>query len=203
MRASNSGEASLRVPQIIMNAKVIHSPKRTETLVDNGLRLRELVPPVYDDLRRIAKWHLERLAIGQSLEPTALVHEAYVRLVGKDVRWDGSKQFFLAAARAIHDVLVEHARKRASLKRGGGLKRIQLEKLTIASETPSEEILALSDLLEELRTRDTRKHNIVMLRFFGGLTEEQCASALSLSLRTIEREWTYTRAWLHKRLSEF
>jgi RNA polymerase sigma factor (TIGR02999 family) len=162
----------------------------------------ELLPMVYEELRRVARRQLAGLAHGNTLQPTSLVHEAYVRLIGKDLKWQGARHFFFAAARAMHDIVVEHARAKASLKRGGGRRRLDLERLVVAYETPCDEILALSDALAELEQRDPRKHQIVMLRFFGGLTSQECADAVELSTRTIEREWRYARAWLHKRLSD-
>src|SRR5262249_55880497 len=131
-----------------------------------------------------------------------LVHEAYLRLVGKDLTWHGAQHFFLVAARAIHDILVDHARQKAAKKRGGGRRRIDLDSLITAEGCQFEDILSLSEALEELKERDLRKHQIVMLRFFGGLSPGDCAATTGLSRRTVEREWRYARAWLHWRLSE-
>jgi RNA polymerase sigma factor (TIGR02999 family) len=161
----------------------------------------ELLPQVYEELRRLARARLAELTPGQTLQPTALVHEAYVRLAGKDVPWDGTRHFFFAAARAMHDVVVEHARQKVSLKRGGGRMRLDLAKLTIAHDAPADEIVALADAMEEFARVDPRKHQLVLLRFFGGCTAEEVATAMDLSLSTVAREWRFARAWLHKRLS--
>ena len=162
----------------------------------------ELLPLVYDELRRLARARLAELGPGQTLQPTALVHEVYVRLAGKDVPWDGTRHFFFAAARAMHDVVVEHARKKMSLKRGGDRMRLDLAKLTIAHDAPPEEIIALADAMDDFARLDPRKHQLVMLRFFGGCTAEEAAAAMDLSPSTVAREWRFARAWLHKRLSD-
>jgi len=167
-----------------------------------GPRADELLPFVYDDLRRAARAQLAALAPGQTLQPTALVHAAYLRLVDKTgAGWDGARHFFFAAARAMHDILVEHARAKACLKRGGRRGRLDLDRLTVAQESPADEMLALAEALGELQARDERQHRIVMLRFFAGCTAQEAADATALSLRSANREWAYARAWLHKRLS--
>jgi RNA polymerase sigma factor (TIGR02999 family) len=144
---------------------------------------------------------LAQLAPGQTLGPTALVHEVYVRLAGKEQDFDGARHFFFAAARAMHDLVVERARQKASFKRGGDRKRLDLDKLVIAHESPPEEIVALAEALGELEQLDARKHRLVLLRFFAGCTNEQAANAMQLSSSTAAREWRYARAWLHQRLS--
>lgn len=162
----------------------------------------ELLPLVYNELRRIARARLSGLASGQTLQPTALVHEVYVRLAGKQLAWDGPRHFFFAAARAMHDVLVERARQKASLKRGGGLGRLDLDSLVIAHESPPGEILALSEAMADMKRLHPRKHQVVMLRFFAGCTCEQTAATMDLSPATVAREWRFARAWLHQRLTE-
>jgi RNA polymerase sigma factor (TIGR02999 family) len=189
-------------------AKAITIASHWEHIIEGGFTMEhtqraaeELLPLVYEELRRLARARLAGLAPGQTLQPTALVHEAFVRVQGKDVPWDGTRHFFFAAARAMHDVIVEEARKRASLKRGGGRLRLDLERLTIARDSPPEETAALADALEELAKTDARKHQLVMLRFFGGCTAQEAAAAMELSLSTVAREWRFARAWLHQRLS--
>src|SRR5687767_11859262 len=162
----------------------------------------ELLPQVYEQLRQLARARLAELGPGQTLQATALVHDAYVRLMGKGANWDGSRHFLFAAARAMHDIIVERARAKSSQRRGGGRRRLDLETLVIAHEAPCEEILALSEALGELERVEPRKHRVVLLRFFGGCNVEQAASALELSPSTVEREWRFARAWLHKRLSD-
>jgi RNA polymerase sigma factor (TIGR02999 family) len=161
----------------------------------------ELLPLVYNELRQLARARLAQLAPGQTLGPTALVHDVYVRLAGKEQNFDGARHFFFAAARAMHDLVVERARQKASFKRGGDRKRLDLDQLVIAHESPPEEIVALAEALRELERLDARKHRLVLLRFFAGCTNEQAANAMQLSSSTAAREWRYARAWLHQRLS--
>ena len=163
----------------------------------------ELLPLVYDELRKLAGARMANAAPGQTLQPTALVHEAYLRLVGKtDPDWDGRHHFFFAAARAMRQILVEHARSRASLKRGGDRRRVDLANLVCASEAPPDELLALTEALVELEENDARAHDVVVLRFFGGLTLEEAATMLDVSPRTVKNDWRYARAWLKGRLVE-
>jgi RNA polymerase sigma factor (TIGR02999 family) len=162
----------------------------------------ELLPQVYEQLRQLARARLAALGPGQTLQATSLVHDAYVRLTGKGADWDGARHFLFAAARAMHDIIVERARSKASQRRGGGRQRLDLETLVIAHEAPCDEILALSEALGELARADERKHRVVLLRFFGGCNVEEVAAALELSPSTVEREWRFARAWLHKRLSD-
>jgi RNA polymerase sigma factor (TIGR02999 family) len=163
----------------------------------------DLLPLVYGELRKLADSWMAKLAPGQTLQPTALVHEAYLRLVRwEDSGWESRRHFFFAAARAMHDILVEQARRKASLKRGGGRERLNPDGLVVAIETPAEDMLALSEALEQLERHDSRKHQIVLLRFFAGLTEREVSEVMNISLRTVEREWRYIRAKLHKELAE-
>jgi RNA polymerase sigma factor (TIGR02999 family) len=163
----------------------------------------ELVPVLYGELRKLADSWMAKLPEGQTLQPTALVHEAYLRLVEKGAGgWENRRHFFFAAARAMHDILVEQARQKASLKRGGDRKRVNADNLVIAVEAPAEDMLALHDALERLEREDPRKHQIVLLRFFAGLTEDEVAGIMDISVRTLQREWRYIRAKLHKELAE-
>ena len=162
----------------------------------------DVFPLVYDELRRLAQAKLAKLSPGNTLQPTALVHEAYLRLLSKaPADWTNPQHFFFVAARAMHDILVEHARQKASIKRGGGRSRVDLENFTVAYETRPDEMLALAEALSALQQHDARKHQLVMLRFFAGCTSEQAAVAMGLSPQTVNRDWNYARAWLHKRLS--
>ncbi len=163
----------------------------------------DLLPIVYDELRRLAAGWMSKTPPGQTLQPTALVHEAYLRLLhapGRD--WENRRHFFFAAARAMRDILIEQARRKATRKHGGGLKRVDPDNLVIAIESPADDMLALDEALENLKAEDTRKYDIVMLRFFAGLTAEGTAELLGISLRTVEREWRYIRARLHKELGD-
>ena len=143
-----------------------------------------------------------RVPPGNTLQPTALVHEAYVRLVGnEDPGWNSRGHFFAAAALAMRRILVEQARRKARLRHGGDRKRLDADEVDIPVETPAEDILALDEALENLRRRDKRKAEVVMLRYFAGLTIEETAAALGISEPTVERDWRFARALLHEQLS--
>ena len=160
-----------------------------------------VLPLVYDELRRLAAARLGRLPAGQTLEPTALVHEAYLKLVGRgDPGWQGRAHFFGAAARAMRDILVDQARRKAALKRGGAGQRCELAP-ELAQIEPPEDLLAVHEALQRLETEDPRKGEIVMLRYFAGLSAAETAAALDVSERTIEREWRYIKAWLRRQLA--
>ncbi len=161
----------------------------------------QLLPALYKELRRLARKMLAGKPPGQTLQPTALVHEAYLRIVGKDRKdWDGRRQFFATAARAMQDILVEEARRKAALKRGGGRDRVPLEEDALAVEHSDSRILEISDLLEKLEAYDARKADIVRLRFFAGLSVEEAAAVLEISTATAERDLRYIRAWLSREL---
>jgi RNA polymerase sigma factor (TIGR02999 family) len=158
-----------------------------------------LLPLVYDELRKLAAQRLAREAPGQTLQATALVHEAYVRLVGRqDPGWDGPGHFFAAAAEAMRRILVENARRKRCRKRGGGLVRHELDEVQPAEPELGDDLLALDEALARLAAKDPVKARLVELRYFGGLTIEQAAVALDLSTTTAHRYWTYARAWLHQ-----
>ena len=160
----------------------------------------QLLPLVYDELRRLAAQRLTHENPGQTLQATALVHEAYLRLVGPadDARWDDRGHFFAAAAEAMRRILVEQARRRGALKRGGGAARVDLEHAEPAIEGPSEDLLALDEALARLAVSDPRKARLVELRYFAGLTMEQAAAALGIAPATAHRDWAYAKAWLHR-----
>jgi RNA polymerase sigma factor (TIGR02999 family) len=162
----------------------------------------QLLPLVYDELRRLAAQRLSQEAPGQTLQATALVHEAYLRLVGdaQAQRWNGRGHFFAAAAEAMRRILVENARRKASLKRGGGLRREELPESGLAAPEVPEDVLALDEALTQLAAVDALAANLVQLRYFGGLTSPEAAAALGISARTAERTWAYARAWLLKKL---
>jgi RNA polymerase sigma factor (TIGR02999 family) len=163
----------------------------------------ELLPLVYDELRQLARARMAALPPGSTLQATALVHEAYLRLVGDDKpSWHSRGHFFGAAAQAMRQILVDHARRKGSLKRGGDRARIDLEVAVPAVAPPSVSVLALDEALERLERDDARKAQIVMLRYFAGLTMEETAAALEVSVPTVEREWRYIRARLHRELAE-
>jgi RNA polymerase sigma factor (TIGR02999 family) len=159
----------------------------------------ELLPMVYDELRRLAAQRLSREAPGQTLQATALVHEAYLRLVGaEDPGWNGRGHFFAAAAEAMRRILVERARRAQSLRRGGDRDRLDLDPAELAAPERSDDLLALDEALDRLTIKDARKAELVKHRYFAGLTMEQAAEALGISLATAHRDWNYARAWLHR-----
>jgi RNA polymerase sigma factor (TIGR02999 family) len=162
----------------------------------------ELLPLVYDELRRLAAKHLSHESPGQTLQPTALVHEAYLRLVGEtsDGTWDSRGHFFAAAAEAMRRILVENARRKHSLKRGGDFVRHPLEEAELLSPQPREDLLALDEALNKLAETDRAAADLVQLRYFGGLSIPEAAKFLGISPRTADRLWVYARAWLHDRV---
>jgi RNA polymerase sigma factor (TIGR02999 family) len=162
----------------------------------------QLLPLVYDELRKLAAQKLAQENPGQTLQATALVHEAYLRLVGaQDPGWNGRGHFFAAAAEAIPRILVENARRKKRLRHGGGVLRLDLDGIDLADAAPDEDLLALDEALERLAQKDPGAAQLVKLCYFAGLTMEEAAIALGISLRTAERNWTYARTWLHRSIS--
>jgi RNA polymerase sigma factor (TIGR02999 family) len=161
-----------------------------------------LLPLVYDALRRLASRRLEREAPGQTLEATALVHEAYMRLIGGDPgrRWDGRGHFFAAVAEAMRRVLVDRARDRRRLKRGGAWGRVDLDLGSVPVDGPGDDLIDLDEALTDLGREDPLCARLVALRFFAGLTQADAAEVLGLARRTADRHWAYARAWLYERL---
>ena len=163
----------------------------------------QLLPLVYDELRKLAARKLARESPGQTLQATALVHEAYLRLVGaEDPGWNSRRHFFAAAAEAMRRILVENARRRKSVKAGGEHKRVELPEAEIAIEGPRVDLLALDEALDQLHAKDKRKAELVKLRFFGGLSVEDAGRVLGISRATADRYWSYARVWLYSELSE-
>ncbi len=163
----------------------------------------DLLPTVYDRLRQLAAQMLAQEKPGQTLQPTALVHEAYVRLLGGgDVTWEDRRHFYGAAALAMRRILVERARRRGRLKHGGGRRREELADPPAAAEPESPDIVAVDEALRHLEGEDPRAAQVVMLRYFGGLSEEDTGRALEISPRTVRREWVYAKAWLYRALAE-
>ncbi len=161
----------------------------------------ELMGLVYEELRRLAHQKMAVVPQGDTLEPTALVHEVYLRLFGRDgPDWESRAHFFNAAARAMRDILVEQARRHASLKRGGDRKRITLDEAALCIATQGGDLLALDEALHQLQQTDSTSAEIVMLRYFAGLTVPETARAMDVSPATIDRHWRYGRAWLRRRI---
>ncbi len=163
----------------------------------------ELLRAVYAELREMAQSWMARTPAGQTIQPTALVHEAFLKMVGSDKDgWKNRAHFFFAASRAMRDILVDRARAKAALKRGGGRRRVEFDNLVVATEAPDEDLLALDDALRDFESLFPWEHRIVMLRFFAGLTNEETAQALAVPLRTIERDCRFARAWLREALTQ-
>ena len=158
----------------------------------------QLLPLVYDELRKLAAVKLTQEKPGQTLQATALVHEAWLRLFGdSDTRnWDSRGHFFAAAAEAMRRILVDNARRKRAGKRGGQLARQELEDVDIAAPTPSEDLVALDEALAKLKAQDPVKARLVKLRYFAGLTEEDAARVLGVSRATVQRHWRFAKAWL-------
>jgi len=167
----------------------------------------ELLPLVYDELRRLAAAKLAQEKPAQTLQATALVHEAWLRLVGSDpgasdAKWQGRRHFFGAAAEAMRRILVENARRKRSPKHGGGLERVNLDQVELAEAMPPAELLALDEALKDLAATDPETVELIKLRFYAGLTDEQAAEMLGVSRRTADRMWAFGRAWLYRAVRE-
>ena len=164
----------------------------------------ELLPIVYDELRQLAQVRMQKIPPGQTLQATALVHEVYVRLLGgDDPEFANRSHFFFAAARAMHQILVEQARRKFALKRGGDRKRVSADTFVVAAtEIVPSDMLALDEALQQLEQEDERAYRLVMLRFFAGLTEKQAAEVLGVTDRTVRRDWLFARTKLYKMLNE-
>jgi RNA polymerase sigma factor (TIGR02999 family) len=165
----------------------------------------QLLPLVYDELRKLAAQKLAQERPGQTLQATALVHEAYVRLVGgaEDKAWDSRRHFFAAAAEAMRRILIDQARHKQSIKAGGALQRVPLDNeaaLVAPQETPGEDLLALDEALRQLEAEDPVKAQLVKLRFFAGASVEDAAAMLGISTATAKRYWVYARSWLYGKL---
>src|SRR5262245_47828207 len=163
----------------------------------------QLLPLVYDELRKLAAHKLAQEKPGQTLQATALVHEAYLRLVGVEQtpHWDSRGHFFAAAAEAMRRILVDEARRKGRLKRGGALHRVDLDAVEIAVEGPPDDILALDEALTKFAQEHPEKAALVQLRYFAGLSVAEAAQALGISTSTADRHWTYARAWLFREVA--
>src|SRR5690349_14539836 len=162
----------------------------------------KLLPLVYAELRRLAAARMAHELAGQTLQPTALVHEAWLRLVKDgDRTWQNRAHFFGAAAEAMRRILIERARRKSRLKHGGGQARLNIEDLEVAETTPDDKILLVDEALARLKVEDPELERIVVMKFFGGLSNEEIAESLGLAKRTLDRQWAYARAWLFRRIS--
>ncbi|MBC8097334.1 MAG: sigma-70 family RNA polymerase sigma factor [Akkermansiaceae bacterium] len=162
-----------------------------------GKAADELLPLVYEELRRLAAARMAHEAAGQTLQPTALVHEAWLRLVSDGAKsWQNRAHFFGAAAEAMRRILIENARRKSRLKRGGGLSRVDIESLDLAEATPDDKILLINEALEKYQEEDPERARVVVMKFFGGLTNQEVAESLGVTERTVERQWAYAKAWI-------
>lgn len=160
--------------------------------------LARLIPLVYDELHRLARRNLRHEQTGHTLQTTALIHEAYLRLVSADIKWEGRVHFFAVAANIMRRILVDHARARRSDKRGGGVVLVTLDDVVVAQSQPDEQLLALDAALEQLSAFDARKARIIELHYFGGLTYTETAEAIGVSAATVDRELRLAKAWLYR-----
>ena len=168
----------------------------------------QLLPLVYDELRKLAAQKMAQEVPGQTLQATGLVHEAYLRLVAgpgresgePEPRWNSRGHFFAAAAEAMRRILVENVRRKRSLKRGGACQRLDLDEAAACAEGPADELLSLSEALDRLAAEDPRKAELVKLRYFAGLSVQDAADALGISRATADRYWAYARAWLYEKV---
>jgi len=178
----------------------------TQLLVDwsngNQVALDQLLPLVYTELRQLAHRYMRRERLGHTMQTTALIHEAYLRLVDQtQVRWANQAHFFGIAARLMRQILIEHARSHTRAKRGGGAVTLALDEAALVSPARAAALLALNDALERLAAVDPRKSHVVELRFFGGLSVEEVARVLNIAPNTVLRDWRLAKAWLHREIS--
>ena len=187
-----SNEASHEITRILQNA-------------DRGAggASAELLPLVYEELRRLAAARMAQESSGQTLQATALVHEAWLRLSeGKNQDWRSRGHFFGAAAEAMRRILIERARRKHRIKRGGGQEAINIEDIEVAATQPDEQILLIDEALDRLRVHDPEWERIVTLKFYGGLTDKEVAETLQITDRTVRNKWRYARAWLLENIRE-
>ena len=164
--------------------------------------LADVFPLIYEELLRLARQQLQREPDGHTLSPTALVHEAYMRLIDYSrMEWTGRAHFLAVAATAMRRILVDHARGHRSAKRGGMLRRVSIDDVELSTEERAELLIAIDDALGRLKEIDARQAQIVECRFFGGMTEEETAAALGIGLRTAKRDWAKAKSWLHKEIT--
>jgi RNA polymerase sigma factor (TIGR02999 family) len=169
----------------------------------DGKAAEELLPLVYEELRKVAAHKMSLQPAGQTLQATALVHEAYLRLVGSEGRqWESRKHFFSAAAEAMRHILIDRARRRLRVRHGGAAEKVELEEIEIAAPAKDEIVVQLNEALEELARKSPEQAEIVKLRFFVGMNETEIAQVLNSSERSVQRHWNYAKAWLFERIKE-
>jgi RNA polymerase sigma factor (TIGR02999 family) len=190
-------------------AWIISSPMSDITLILDAINRGEneasekLLPLVYDELRNLATARMFQESAGHTLQPTALVHEAWLRLVGDERQdWKSRAYFFAAAAEAMRRILVEHARRKARLKHGGGQQRLNIEDLELAESAPDEKILLVEEALQKLERNNPERARVVVMKFFGGMTNQEVADTVGISERSVDRHWVCAKAWLFQNLQE-
>ncbi len=187
-----------------MRGNAINGPDKTDqtAAAETGLSPDELMTLVYDELRKLAALKMNREVPGQTLQATALVHEAWLRLGGdRQPAWKNRAHFFAAAAEAMRRILIDKARRRCSLRRGAGAEKLELDGVEIAAAMDDDQLLALHETLDRLAKHDPAKAELVKLRFFVGLTLEEASAVLGLSVPTAKRNWAYARAWLYREMT--
>jgi RNA polymerase sigma factor (TIGR02999 family) len=201
---ASSAILSFRVSPAGLSHHTMNDVTRILSAIDQGdpRATEQLLPLVYDELRKLAAARLAQEKPGQTLQATALVHEAYLRLAGNDAaqRWDGRGHFFAAAAEAMRRILVEQARRKQAVKHGGEYARVDLDEIRIGGNEPRYDLLEISELLDELAAADPKAAELVKLRFFAGLSGDETAAVLGISPRSVDLLWSYTRAWLYEKL---
>jgi RNA polymerase sigma factor (TIGR02999 family) len=185
----------------------VSTSQMTRLLVDwqqgDESALKKLTPLIYDELRRIAHRYVQHERNGHTLQTTALVNEAYVRLAGQEKpEWQNRSHFFAVTAQVMRHILIDHARRRRYLKHGGEFQQVSMEEASLMSENRAAELIALDEALDELKNFDSRKSKVVELRYFGGLSLEETADALDVSVMTVRRDWRAAKAWLFRRMCE-
>jgi RNA polymerase sigma factor (TIGR02999 family) len=169
----------------------------------DGCDSEELMPLVYNDLRRMAAARMASEAQGQTLQPTALVHDAWLRMFGNgDRRWQNRGHFFGEATEAMRRILIERARRKSRLKHGHGWVRLDIDDLSLAEATPDDKVLLINEALEHLEAEDPERAKVVVMKFFGGLTNQEVAKILGVAERTVERQWAFAKAWLFQNIRE-
>jgi RNA polymerase sigma factor (TIGR02999 family) len=169
----------------------------------DGCDSDELLPLVYNDLRRMAASRMANESAGQTLQPTALVHEAWMRMFGKgDRRWQNRGHFFGEAAEAMRRILIERARRKSRLKHGHGWVRLDIDGLPLAEATADDKVLLINEALEHLEAEDPERAKVVVMKFFGGMTNQEVAKFLGVTERTVERQWAFAKAWLFQKIQE-
>jgi RNA polymerase sigma factor (TIGR02999 family) len=172
-----------------------------QRLESGGATAADLLPLIYEELRKLARARMANERPNHTLQATALVHEAYLRLIGGEPQpWANRAQFFAAAAEAMRRILIEHARRRHAQRRAGDKRHVELDEFAIAAPGPDDELLAVHEALEKLAAHDLKKAELVKLKYFAGLTNEEAAGVLGVSEPTVKRHWEYARAWLFREI---